>query len=189
MHRKRGSITVFLALSLAGVMLITFLLLDMARLKGQRQKAETISDIATMSVFADYNRYLWDNYSILAVDASYGTGGGADFAVMESRMGEYLLKNGTSPDTYGTDLYQLNTEKCEVVKYGLLTDQNGRAFLKQAALQQKYELSEQALDTLVDRNDQVTDDAGKNDTVDELLQAGNDALKESEELKKQASSG
>lgn len=189
MHRKRGSITVFLALSLAGVMLITFLLLDMARLKGQRQKAETISDIAIMSVFADYNRYLWDNYSILAVDASYGTGGGADFAVMESRMGEYLLKNGTSPDTYGTDLYRLNTEKCEVVKYGLLTDQNGRAFLKQAALQQKYELPEQALDRLVDRNDQVTDDAGKNDTVDDLLQAGNDALKESEDLKKQASSG
>ena len=60
MHRKRGSITVFLALSLAGVMLITFLLLDMARLKGQRQKAETISDIAIMSVFADYNRYLWE---------------------------------------------------------------------------------------------------------------------------------
>lgn len=184
MRKKKGSITVFLALSLSSVMLITFLLLDLARLKGQRQKAEVISDIAAQSVFADYNRYLWDNYRILAIDASYGSGSGADFAVMESRMQEYLVKNGRSPDTYGTDLYQLITEKCEVSEYGLLTDQNGRAFLKQAALQQKYEVPVQIVDAAVDRNEKVADDSGKYERVDDLLQAGNDALKDTEGQKK-----
>ena len=184
MRKKKGSITVFLALSLSSVMLITFLLLDLARLKGQRQKAEVISDIAAQSVFADYNSYLWDNYRILAIDASYGSGSGADFAVMESRMQEYLVKNGRSPDTYGTDLYQLITEKCEVSEYGLLTDQNGRTFLKQAALQQKYEVPEQIVDAAVDRNEKVADDSGKYERVDDLLQAGNDALKDTEGQKK-----
>ena len=184
--KRKGSITVFLALSLATVLLLTFLLLDLARLKGQRQKAEAVSDIGTMSLFADYNRYLWDNYRILAVDASYGSGGGADLAVMEGRIRVYLEKNGTSPDTPGKDLYQLLTDKCQVSKYGLLTDDNGRAFLKQAALQQKNELPEQALDAIVDRNRQVEADSGKNGSVDELMQAGRDALKESEEIKKGA---
>ena len=73
--KRKGSITVFISLSLAGVLLLFFLLLDLSRIYGQKQKADVVSDIAAQSVFADYNRYLWDNYRVLGVDASYGTGG------------------------------------------------------------------------------------------------------------------
>lgn len=180
---KKGSITVFLSLSLAGVMIFIFLLLDITRLEGQRRKAQAISEIATMSVFADYNRYLWDNYRILAVDASYGSGGGADFAVMESGMGEYLRKNGLSTDTPGMSLYQLNTSKCEVTKYGLLTDDGGRAFMKQAAKQQKYEIPEKLLDEAVDRSDSINSDASDGQSVDELMEAGNNAVKKADDIR------
>lgn len=177
---KKGSITVFLSLSLAGVMLFTFLLLDLSRLAGQREKADAISEIAAMSVFADYNRYLWDTYGILAVDASYGTGSGADFAVMESGMRRYLEINGLSPDVKGRELYELTTKECKVEKYGFLTDQNGRAFLKQAAIQQSYGLASQAVSRIVDTNDSVQKDSEISMNVDEMLAAGNDAIKESE---------
>lgn len=180
--RKRGSITVFLALTLASVMMLFFLLLDLARIYGQRQKADVISDIASQSVFADYNRYLWENYRILAVDASYGNGGGADFSMMEARMQEYLLKNGISPDTRGTDLYKLLTEKCEVAKYGFITDQDGRAFLKQAALQQKSELAVNVVERMVDRNDQVNRTTEESEDVEQLMEDGSDAFRQSGEL-------
>lgn len=180
--KLRGSITVFLALSMSGVLLLFFLLLDLARLEGQRQKAEVISDIAAQSVFADYNRYLWDNYRILAVDASYGSGGGADFSQMETRMREYLLKNGLSPDVKGIDLYQLSTEKCEVLKYGMLTDQNGRAFLKQAVCQQKTELPQQAVEAVLNRNGRISSDGDSAGDVEAMISDGDGAIQSSRQL-------
>lgn len=177
---KKGSITVFLSLSLAGVMTFTFLLLDIARLEGQKNKAQTVSDIATMSFFADYNRYLWDNYRILAVDASYGSGGGADFAVAESRMKEYMIKNGLSPETRGKSLYQLSVRKCEITRYGLITDNGGRSFLKQAAKQQKSELPLQLIEEAADTSNKI-EEASTGDSVDEMLEAGQKAIEESEE--------
>ncbi len=181
MMKKRGSITVFLSLSLASVMLLFFLLLDLSRIYGQRQKADVISDIAAQSVFADYNRYLWDNYRILGVDASYGTGGGADFSLMETRMQEYLVKNGISSDTRGKDLYQLLTEKCSVDKYGFITDQNGRAFLRQAAMQQKTGIASAALDKAVNRNQQAQQSAEESQDFDQLMEKGTDAMTQSAE--------
>lgn len=180
--KKKGSITVFLSLSLASVMILFFLLLDLARIYGQKQKADVISDIAAQSVFADYNRYLWDNYRILGVDASYGTGGGADFSLMETRMQDYLVKNGTSSDTHGKDLYQLLTEKCEVTKYGFITDQNGRAFLRQAALQQKSEVGAAVLEKAVDRNQQAQETADESEDCDSLMEKGTDAMAKSADV-------
>lgn len=180
--KRKGSITVFLSLSLASVLLLFFLLLDLSRIYGQKQKADVISDIAAQSIFADYNRYLWDNYRILGVDASYGSGGGADFSMMESRMQEYLLKNGMSTDTKGREFFQLATEKCEVTQYGFITDDNGRSFLKQAAKQQKFEVAQKALEKALDRNKETEDAAEESEDVDELIDKGGEAMTESESI-------
>ncbi|MQN02076.1 MAG: hypothetical protein DUD27_02795 [Lachnospiraceae bacterium] len=180
MKRKRkGSITVFISLSLASVLLLFFLLLDLARIQGQRKKADLISDIAAQSVFADYNRYLWDNYRILGVDASYGTGGGADFSLMESRMQEYLIKNGLSADTKGRDFYQLTTEVCEVSKYVFLTDDSGRAFLKQAAEQQKSEIAADAVKRTKDAIEQIKESRNENGDVEKMVDDGSSAMEKS----------
>ncbi|MGN0241072.1 MAG: DUF5702 domain-containing protein [Candidatus Weimeria sp.] len=180
--KRKGSITVFLSLSLASVLLLFFLLLDLSRIYGQKQKADLISDIAAQSVFADYNRYLWDNYRILGVDASYGTGGGVDFSLMESRMQEYLLKNGMSTDTKGREFFQLATEQCEVTRYGFITDDNGRSFLKQAAAQQKLEVAQAALEEALERNKETEEASDESGDVGELIDKGGEAMTESESM-------
>ena len=139
-----------------------------------------VSDIAAQSVFADYNRYLWDNYRVLGVDASYGTGGGADFSLMESRMQEYLLKNGMSTDTKGKEFFELQTEKCEVTQYGFITDDNGRSFLKQAAEQQKSEVAQAALNKALERHEKA--EQASDQDVGGLIDRGDKAMTESSDI-------
>ena len=177
--RRQGSITIFLALTFTCIMALCFTLIEGIRLVCVRQQASILADTAVQSAFAQYNRFLWENYRILAVDASYGKGD-LDIKKMEERMQAYLNENG-NPEGKGVNFMQLAAEPVSSEYYGLLTDQDGIPFLKQAALVAKMKLPEEALSKMLGECEEAKETEDGAQDVDELLKAAEDAAKEAEE--------
>ena len=69
--KKRGSVTVFLALMLS--VISAFIIMLATSVRGYVSKAESASavDIAIRSCFAEYNRELFRRFHILLIDSSY----------------------------------------------------------------------------------------------------------------------
>ena len=186
LKKEEGSITVFYSLTLLMTLVLFFTFLDTARLVGQKIKSEVISREAVMSCFGEYLRPLWDTYGVLALDSCYGGEGTVDLSLMEAVMGEYLEENA-NPCLAGENYYRLGVKKCAIGEYGLITDQGGLPFLKEAALRQKEELPQQALDALTKQKDQVEKDREDTGNVDHMIEKGQKAVKQAkEEKEKQA---
>ena len=72
--RIKGSMTVFVALSLLLVISFLMALLEGARAQGLNTCAGLVSDVAIHSVCAEYQPVLWEDYKLLMLDGSYGDG-------------------------------------------------------------------------------------------------------------------
>lgn len=185
---KRGSITVFYSLSLFMTLVIFFTFLDTSRLIGQKAKAEVFSREAVMSCFGEYLRPVWDTYGVLMLDSCYGTEGAVDLNLMEAVMGEYLGENA-SPCIKGENYFRLDVQECAVKEYGLITDEGGLPFLKEAALRQKAELPQQALDKLTSQKEQIQKDQKTTGNVDNMIENGQKAVQDAGKQKEKEEEG
>ncbi len=70
--QTKGYITVFLSLSIMIILSLVLALYQGARIGAVRMKTECVADIAMNSVLAEYDRELFEQYSLLLVDSSYG---------------------------------------------------------------------------------------------------------------------
>lgn len=182
--------TVFLSFTILAFMTMFFVLIEMVHLKGENKLSDMLSDIGSESAFADYNRYLWDTYGILAIDSSYGTGQMPDLGKIEDRVTDYLNENG-NPDIGGSDFFRMSSSQCQISQYGMLSDNGGAGFIREAAVQAKYSIPQQVIDGL---KDQTTGDAaGSGEDVDQMITDGQKAIeeakKEDEEKDSQESAG
>lgn len=132
---KRGTITVFLSISLTIILSLVGAVIESARYSALRMRTEMIMEMGLMSVFAEYNRELLKNYDLLFIDTSYGTGK-ADIAATEDHLKEYMSYNGRPGKgliSVGLDeMMALDVGKTEISMYSLATDQGGREFKRQA---------------------------------------------------------
>ena len=90
---KRGTITVFLSISLTIILSLIGAVIESARYSALRMRTEMIMEMGLMSVFAEYNRELLKNYDLLFIDTSYGTGK-PDIAATEDHLKDYMSYNG-----------------------------------------------------------------------------------------------
>lgn len=131
-YRKKGSITVFLTLLLLLVASFIFALLEAARIKGVDTKAEVVNDVAVESLFAEYQRELYDEYGLLFLDGAYGSG---SFQIenVERRLEEMNCKNLYDAGGQMREFYQLEIAGCRIPAYQLATDGDGSVFRYLAA--------------------------------------------------------
>ena len=126
--KKRGSITVFLALVL--VILFSFLLtvLEGARIRGAVAYAEMLNRLSGDSYLATYYAPLFEKYGIFGVDAGYG-----DIWFSKENT-EGMLGKGVS---YGTaelkgGLFAFSDAQTKLTNYQTLLTGEGEDFLRQA---------------------------------------------------------
>ncbi len=92
----KGYLTVFLSLTITIIMSLILTLFQGARIGAVRMKTECVADIAMNSVLAEYSRALYDQYGLLMVDTSYGTGNHS-IVNTEEHLGYYVQKNFERP--------------------------------------------------------------------------------------------
>lgn len=127
----RGSVTVFLALSLSAFLLLLMTLLSLCIRTGEYVRFETASDVSLNSVLGEYNRALFDEFGLLYVDASY-LRGEPSIERVEDRIDLYMRKNTT-------ELYEsengpwggLDVKDSEIVDFGSATAGQGKSLRNQ----------------------------------------------------------
>lgn len=170
LYRKKGSITVFLAMLLALISSFFFALLEAARVTGLNTKAEVVNDVALESVFAEYQKSVYENYGLLLLDGAYGTG---NFQIqnVEQRLEEMNCKNLYASVSQMREFYQLEVTGCQIPKYQLVTDENGDVFRRLAAEAAKKGAAVQAIESFANEIEQKESFETENGTVEEHLEA------------------
>lgn len=128
---KKGSITLFCALSLMLVASLLFALLESARIYRLDTYAALKAESGMDSLCGVYQPFLWQQYGLLFLDGAFGTGKFSMDYVSEEL--EKQIK--ASMDTSGFS-------SCEVVMegYSIATDSTGELFLNYVAERQKENL-------------------------------------------------
>lgn len=145
MRKGKGSITIFAALSMMLVASLLLALLEAARIHGLDYYAKKLTETGLESACAEYQPLLWQDYHILALDGSYGSGA-FSMENVSGRVSHYVERNLEQKRTvfslFGTNLFCLGLDEVEMAEYLLLTDGNGEVFLNLVAETMKETLPE-----------------------------------------------
>lgn len=125
-----------------------------ARISARRVVLAAGAEESLYSVFAGYDRDLFDRYGLLFLDASYGSSD-ADYAKLLKEIESYASPvitpdQGSLPGKNLCGL-TLNTRKTAITGYVLATDDAGKAFRRQVCGQMREQLGEAAVKALKDR--------------------------------------
>lgn len=129
MKEVRGSLSVFLALSVTLVLSFCMVLIESARENTLLLKADICMDVGVKSLMAEYHKVLWEDYDLLYVDCSYGTEW-PDYDLTKSHLKEYISKN---LDYDIAAWLRLDYKESEISQVVLAADGEGADFLGQAA--------------------------------------------------------
>ncbi|MCR5545946.1 MAG: DUF5702 domain-containing protein [Lachnospiraceae bacterium] len=154
--------SVFLGLMLSMVMSLFFTMAESVRYSCLQTEAKTMTATAVQSAFGEYNRPLWDEYGLLAIDMDYGQES-CGTQQLEETIQYYLGEDGL-PNSNGVDFLKLSTQDCRVDETMFLTDGEGAVLIQEAAKCVESELTKEGLDELLNRCS-VFEEASKN-TVD-----------------------
>ena len=180
---KKGSITLFCALSLMLVATLVFALLESARFRGLDYCATLKAEAAIDSVCAEYQPYLWQEYGLLFLDGAYGA---EEFSVgyVLEQLADYMesdaLANDWLNDWLGLDLLRL--EKAEVLLegYALAADDEGELFLNYVAGRAKEKLSLGIVEDLLTQYQKASALEVERDGVTEAITKAQEALENDE---------
>lgn len=132
---KRGTITVYLSLSLAIMLSLITAVIESARYSALRMRTEMVMEMGMMSIFAEYNRELLKDYDLLFIDTTYGTGN-ADISATEDHLKNYITYNAHPAKgllSFGLDeMMAMDVKKADLTNYSFASDQGGREFKRQA---------------------------------------------------------
>lgn len=171
---KRGNITVFLALSLMLVLSFLFSMVEAGRVQGMKMMVQRKLLLTLESAFGEYNSSLWQDYGLLFLDGSYGTGE-LDMALLEGHMmeEEYQREKNIS-------LYQMALKNVEIEGYALATDDAGAAFEAQACRAIQEQLAVGAVDGLKETLTKGREMSEENGSLKERWKTIMDASEEAE---------
>ena len=173
---RRGSITVFMSLSMMLVMSLFFTLAEAVHQKLLSNEKILLAVRTTENMEAMYNKILWEQFHILGVDAGFGKDDGTVVRFQNKAEG-YLLD---AIRTEGIDFSRFQDATLEVSNYAFLTDQDAAGFVQEAANQVKYLVTESLVEEWTSQYQQIASDREDTDSVDDLIEEGQQA---SEELK------
>ena len=122
---KRGEITVFLSLIFLLMLSLLTSLLQSVQIQNAKSETHAVMTLATESVFAEYQKELFERYDLFVIDSTYE-------GVYENNEG--ILQR--------LSYYGGGRTNCEVQKIRYLSDNNAKAMLGQidTYMRQKYGL-------------------------------------------------
>lgn len=137
---KKAYVTVYFTLVISVSMAFILTLYKGIRENAARSRAREVMQISMDSAFAEYNRYLWENYKLIFVDSGYDSE--VNSAILaEDHFTECMNKNfdeGGSAVLGERDLLNLTCRGTEFDKIRFATDQSGAAIKKQATEYMRY---------------------------------------------------
>lgn len=184
---KRGSITVFLALTLVLVLSFIFSLLEGARVYCLKSRAELVSEICMQSMFGNYHAGMWEDYHLLFLDGSWQEG---DFSVEKfaARAVETAEENLSAASgsiwSRGSNLVFMELRDMMVNSFQLATDQEGEVFLSQVAHQMQMEAVADVLDELLNLKEHSGEAENQVEQKDQGWDQAWEAMGEAEEIGK-----
>lgn len=116
---RKGSITIWLSLVLCVLLALIFACLQSARISAARGYISVCVEESLFSEFARYDRILYEQYGLLAVDAGFGTAG-TDLTAVAGEI-EDAAKTLISTQQ---DLFRIGLKETDITGYELATDSN-----------------------------------------------------------------
>lgn len=138
--KRNGSITVFFSLFMAVFLLVTEAAFRAVQIQGGRVQTEAGMEEGLYSVFAAYDRELFNRYHVLFVDGGYNSGQmqmGNLYQIVETSVKASYATGNFMTDIQGENIWKSSVNTGAVTGYTLATDQNGQAFASQAAAYMK----------------------------------------------------
>lgn len=154
--KKKGSVTVFICLFLAVFIGVMQVLFQSVQIAGGRVQAIAGVEEGLYSVFAQYDRELFETYHLFFVDGTYGTGElnlGRAYHIVTEQLGYSCSPRMTELDIRGENLWNCYFENGEITGYTLATDQNGLSFKRQAVDYMKDTLGIQGIQLLLNASE------------------------------------
>lgn len=133
--KKRGSVTVFFSLLMVVLLVLVQVVFRSVQIAGGKVQMEAGVEEGLYSVFAGYDRELFDKYHVFFLDGGYGTGKlqpGCMYQKVEDSMVRSCYPGKNSTDIRGENLWKCSKESGMVTGITLASDQNGHAFKIQA---------------------------------------------------------
>lgn len=148
-----------------------------ARIGAVKMKAECVADIAMNSCLGEYSRALYDQYGLLMMDMSYGSGS-ASVKNLEEHLKFYADKN-FDRSTWGKvtradTMLGMNCKEAKVSGFSLASDGNGAVLNRQILAYMESEPIEGLLSDVIKNYKDLTG-AGLDSTDVEAMAAENQA--------------
>lgn len=116
MKRMKGSITIFSLICILLISAAVFALLEGTRYQEIRRMAHLRAEVVLEAVFSNYSNDMWETYRLLATNR---------------KEGEKIVKDIASKDVKGNkNMLQSKIEDAKMDQYTLLTDGEGKVFIK-----------------------------------------------------------
>lgn len=132
MNRSRGSITVYLCLTLTILLSLFAAMLKSVRTAGGRVMIASAMDQGFFSLFAQYDRELLEEYDLFYMDGGFGSG-----VLQMDRLYDTLCQDAVySLNPYGhgdRNFFGLDYISGSITGYILATDQTGNSFVRQVS--------------------------------------------------------
>lgn len=152
--KKRGSITVFFSLFMAVFLVLIQTMFRSVQTAGGRVQAEAGVEEGLYSVFAGFDRELFEKYHVFFLDGGYGTGTlqpGRMYQVIEGCLDRSLNPGGKFTGIRGENLWKCSEGGGAITGYTLATDLQGQMFQKQAVDYMKETVGIQGIQLLLQK--------------------------------------
>lgn len=190
--KKKGSVTVFFSLFMAVLLVLLQVMFRSVQTAGGKVQAEAGVEEGLYSVFAGYDRELFEKYHVFFLDGGYGTG-----ALQPGRMCQKVedsMIRSCSPEKSFTGIRGENLWKCSketgaVTGITLASDQQGRAFKIQAINYMKDTAGIQGIQLLLEKTDiqgQIIRSQEKEGNIEQAKKAQESYEKAKEQAKLQS---
>ena len=167
----KASITLFMCMTIMMITSLGFTLMEAARFLGVDKKADFVTATVADNTFSEYIKPLWEQYGILAIDRAHGTADDTD-----SMLKERILEFADEQLDGETDYYALVPEEVEINDYMLLTDNDGEAFIHEAATYYKSNIGSELVGLIGNSANQAGSYEGQYGDVDKLIGNSNTSL-------------
>lgn len=153
----KGSVTIVLALSMFGFLMLCLVLVEGTRVYYVRTKTMQALELAEFSILSEYQKELFDQYGVFFLDLDYEQGK-EQRAVLEQRAEKYLSSNAE----------EVHTKSLRASSFRRATDDGGSVFFTQAVELMKVKSGYKFLEDAFQNLENVTVD---NVNLENLLSA------------------
>ncbi len=171
--RYRASITLFMCLTIMMITSLGFTLMEVSRFLGVDKKADFVTATVADNTFSEYIKPMWEQYGILAIDRAHGTTDDGD-SILRDRILEFANDQLDGE----IDYYALNAAGVDIDDYMLLTDNDGAAFIHEAATYYKDNIGSELVNLIGSSSNQTGSYEGLSTGVDKLMTDSDKSLKD-----------